>query len=398
MRRLVAALGLLLGIAASAAPQVNDYEARYGPTIDVSVDSLIDMPEQYDGRAVRTRGTFELILTGRQQNYGYRGTFGKYLYVLPRQEIAGTFEEQARRWSGREVEVSGSVERGQNPDTGQSMVYLYIWGYMGPPDEKAKRPVSSETTLEDLVTKPEKFDGKTVSVRGQFRGENLFGDLPSASRERSSDWVLKDDVFSVWVTGKKPKGQGWSLDASLKRDTGKWLQVVGRVRARNRAVTIEAFEVTLTKPAAERVAAAPTPEPTPTPTPRPRRSPIVAFSLPIDGEREVAQDTVFQLQFSRDMDEPSLRGNVLLRYAGRPQPGDNSLDAVRFSYDGGLRTLRIDPGDLLRPGRVVEVVLLPGIKDIDGAPLEARPGVRVGAAADVLRFQVVAPGGLAGGR
>jgi hypothetical protein len=71
---------------------------------------------------------------------------------------------------------------------------------------------------------------------------------------------------------------------------------------------------------------------------------------------------------------------------------------VRFSYDGGLRTLRIDPGDLLRPGRVVEVVLLPGIKDIDGAPLEARPGVRVGAAADVLRFQVVAPGGLAGGR
>ena len=398
MRRLVAALGLLLGIAASAAPQVNDYEARYGPTIDVSVDSLIDMPEQYDGRAVRTRGTFELILTGRQQNYGYRGTFGNYLYVLPRQEIAGTFEEQARRWSGREVEVSGSVERGQNPDTGQSMVYLYIWGYMGPPDEKAKRPVSSETTLEDLVTKPEKFDGKTVSVRGQFRGENLFGDLPSASRERSSDWVLKDDVFSVWVTGKKPKGQGWSLDASLKRDTGKWLQVVGRVRARNRAVTLEAFEVTLTKPAAERVAAAPTPEPTPTPTPRPRRAPIVAFSLPIDGEREVAQDTVFQLQFSRDMDEPSLREHVLLRYAGRPQPGDNSLDAVRFSYDGGLRTLRIDPGDLLRPGRVVEVVLLPGIKDIDGAPLEARPGVRVGAAADVLRFQVVAPGGLAGGR
>jgi hypothetical protein len=398
MRRLVPALGLLLGLAAASAAQVNDYEMRYGPTIDVSVDSLIDMPEQYNGRAVRTRGTFELILTGRRQSYGYRGTFGKYLYVLPRQEIAGTFEEQARRWSGREVEVSGSVEVGQNPDTGQSMVYLYIWGYLGPPDEKAKRPVSSTTTLEDLVTKPEKFDGKTVSVRGQFRGENLFGDLPSASRERSSDWVLKDDVFSVWVTGKKPKGSGWSLDASLKRDTGKWLEVVGRVRARSRAVTIEAFEVLLSKPAAERVAAAPAPEPTPTPPPRPKRPPIVAFSLPIDGEREVAQDTVFQLQFSRDMDEPSLREHVLLRYAGRPQPGDNSLDAVRFSYDGGLRTLRVDPGDLLRPGRIVEVVLLPGIKDIDGAPLEARPGVRAGSAADVLRFQVVAPGGVAGGR
>jgi hypothetical protein len=348
---------------------------------------------------VKTRGPFELILTGRQQAYGFRGTFGKYLYVIPRQEIAGSFEQEARKWSGREVEVQGSVERGQNPDTGQTMVAIYIWGYLGPPDEKAKRVTSEELTLEELVTKAEKFEGKTVSVRGQFRGENLFGDLPSASRDRSSDWVIKDDVFAAWVTGKKPKGSGWSLDASLKRDTGKWLLVLGRVRLRNRVVTLEALEVTLTKPAAERVASAePKPEPTPPPPPRPKRPPVVAFSLPIDGERDVPQDTVFQIQFSRDIDEASLRERVLIRYAGRPLPGDNALDAVRFSYDGGLRTLRIDPGDLLRLGRVVELVLLPGIKDIDGAPLEARPGVRAGSATDVLRFQVVAPGGLAGGR
>ena len=118
----------------------------------------------------------------------------------------------------------------------------------------------------------------------------------------------------------------------------------------------------------------------------------MAFSLPLDGEREVPRDTVFQLQFSHDMDEASLKDHVLLRYAGRTQPGDNALDAVRVSYDGGLRTLRIDPGDLLRPGRIVEVLLLPGILDLDGAPLETRPGVKPGAAADVLRFQVLSPG------
>jgi hypothetical protein len=399
MRRVAQALALLLlAVASPALAQVNEYEMRYGPTIDVSIDSLIDMPEQYEGRAVKTRGPFELILTGRQQAYGFRGTFGNYLYVIPRQEVAATFEQEARKWSGREVEVQGSVERGQNPDTGQSMVAIYIWAYLGPPDEKAKRVTSEELTLEELVTKAEKFEGKTVSVRGQFRGENLFGDLPSASRDRSSDWVIKDDVFAAWVTGKKPKGSGWSLDASLKRDTGKWLLVVGRVRLRNRVVTLEALEVTLTKPVAERVAAEPKPEPTPPPPPRPKRPPIVAFSLPIDGERDVPQDTVFQIQFSRDIDEASLRERVLIRYAGRPLPGDNALDAVRFSYDGGLRTLRIDPGDLLRLGRVVELVLLPGIKDIDGMPLEPRPGVRAGSATDVLRFQVVAPGGLAGGR
>ena len=92
------------------------------------------------------------------------------------------------------------------------------------------------------------------------------------------------------------------------------------------------------------------------------------------------------------MNEASFKDHVVLRYAGRPQPGDNPLDAVRMSYDGGLRTLHVDPGDQLRPGRVVEIVLLPGIVDLDGSPLEARKGIRAGAAADVLRFQVASAG------
>jgi len=397
MRRLAPALVLSLGLAAAADAQVNEYEARYGPTIEVSVDSLLDMPEQYSGRAVRTRGKFEMIPSGRGQQYGLRGTFGGYLYIYPRQEIAATFEQEARRWGGREVEVQGSVDRGQDQETRQPIVYIAIWGYLAPPDDKPiKRPDSPDTTLADLVTKPERYDGKTVNVRGQFRGENLFGDLPSSSRDRSSDWVIKDDVFAVWVTGKKPKGSGWSLDASLKRDTGKWLQIMGRVRVRNRVVTLEAIDVVLSKAPTLSVAAEAKAEPTPQPPPRPKRPPVVAFSLPLDGERDVSPDSLFLIQFSRDMDEPSLKDRVLFRYAGRPQPGDNALDAVKISYDGGLRTLRVDPGDLLRPGRIVELVLLPGILDMDGAPLESRPGVRAGSSADVLRFQVVSAG-LAGG-
>lgn len=398
MRRLAPALVLSVGLAAAADAQMNEYEGRYGPTIEVSVDSLLDMPEQYTGRAVRTRGRFEMIPTGRGQQYGLRGTFGGYLYIYPRQELVSTYEQEARRWVGKEVEVTGSVERGQDQETQQPIVYIAIWAYLAPPDDKPiKRPDSPDTTLEELVTKPERYEGKTVNVRGVFRGENLFGDLPSSSRDRSSDWVIKDDVFAVWVTGKKPKGSGWSLDASLKRDTGKWLQIMGRVRVRKGVVTLEALDVILSKPPDLRVAGAPQAEPTPPPPPRPRRPAVVAFSLPLDGERDVPADTVFLVQFSRDMDEASLQDRVLLRYAGRPQPGDNSLDAVRFSYDGGLRTLRIDPGDLLRPGRVVEVVLLPGIVDIDGVALETRPGIRPGASADVLRFQV-AGAGLAGGQ
>ena len=90
---------------------------------------------------------------------------------------------------------------------------------------------------------PGKNDGKTVRVFGQFRGRNLFGDLPSRSQASSDDWVIKDDLFAVWVSGKKSKGSGWALDASLKRDTGKWMEVVGRVETRNGVVYIRASEV-----------------------------------------------------------------------------------------------------------------------------------------------------------
>jgi len=62
--------------------------------------------------------------------------------------------------------------------------------------------------------------------------------------------------------------------------------------------------------------------------------------------RDIPPDTVFQVQFSKDMEESSFKERVVFRYAGRPQPGDNALDAVRVSYDGGLRTLRVDPGDI----------------------------------------------------
>jgi hypothetical protein len=250
-------------------------------------------------------------------------------------------------------------------------------------------------TLEDLVTKTGSFDGKVVTVKGQFRGGNLFGDLPSASRQRSSDWVIKEDLFAAWVTGKKPKGPGWTLDAGLKRDTGKWLQVTGRVLVRKGVVTIQATDVVLSKaPEAEAAVAAAAPPPPP--PPRPRKPPVVVFSLPLDGERDVPRDSVFQVQFSNDMDEKSLKDRVVLRYAGRAQPGDNSLDAKKFAYDLGRKTLQVDPGDLLRPGRVVEILLLPGIVDIDGQPLEPRPGKVVGAAVDVLRFQVAGGGLLTG--
>jgi hypothetical protein len=303
--------------------------------------------------------------------------------------VADEWENAARQWLGREVQVSGLIGTASDSSTGALNVFIRIWGYLGPPDDK---PVAGAqailTTLEDLVTKPGKLDGKAVRVRGQFRGQNLYGDLPSASRRRSADWVIKDDLFAVWVTGKKPKGSGWRLDAELKRDTGKWLEVVGRPNTVRGVVTLEASEVTLSK--APAVAAEAAPPPPPPPPPRPKKPPVVAFSLPVDRDREVPPNTVFKLQFSADMDESTFKDRVVLRYVGPQQPGDRELDAVKIDYDLGLRTLTIDPGDLLRPGRIVEIQLLPGIEDLDHQPLATRPGVDPGTAADVLRYRTAA--------
>jgi len=385
----------LAALAVSLAAQTNEYEWRYGEAVEVSLDSLLQMPESYEGRAVRTRGTLEFVPGRGAGSYLLRGTLGGRLYLFPVPEVAYQFEQQARLWVGREVEVTGGVNRGAGSDTSQpeqTGVYLAMWAFVGPPDEKEGAPASMVTTLEELVTRPGRLDGKIVTVRGQFRGENLFGDLPSKSRRRSSDWVIKEDLFAAWVTGRKPKGPGFNLDAELKRDSGKWLQVAGRVRTVKGVVYLEATDVQLQGPAPAAVKA----EPPPPPPPRPKKPPVVVFSLPLDGERDVPANTVFRVQFSKDMDEETFKDRVVLRYAGRPQPGDRDLDAVRVTYDGGLRTLEVDPGDLLRPGRVVELLLLPGIQDIDGLALEARAGLRAGAAADVLRFQIAAGGFLTG--
>ena len=375
---------LLLAAAAAFAVAQTQYESQYGPTVDVSIDDLLTMPESYLNRNVKTRGVLEMVPTATRETYSLRGTFGGHVVIVPMNDMGTYFEENARRWLGKTVEVSGVVLSG-----GNNTVIINIWGFLGPPDEKKPAPLS-ETTLEDLLTKTGEFNGKAVKVRGQFRGQNLFGDLPSASRRHTSDWVIKEDLFAVWVTGKKPKGPGWELDAGLKRDSGKWILVTGRVHAEKGVVTIEATEVALTKepgPKAPVEAALPPPPP----PPRPKKPPVVVFSLPLDGEREVPPNTVFKVQFNKDMDEPSFKGRVVLRYAGRVQPGDRNLDAVRVSYDLGLRTLEIDPGDVLRAGRVVEILLLPGIVDVDGLPLQARPGARPGAATDVLRFQIGSP-------
>lgn len=380
---LAALVALILCAVAPALAQLprNEYERQFGEPIDVSLDLLADMPETYRNRTVRTSGMLEML---DNRAWGL-GRAGVHILIVPVRDVASRFDAEARTWMGRDIEITGTVTVVQDPIRSSMRPVINFWAFLGPEEEDdPSRPPAPEASLEDLVTRPGQYDGEQVRVVGQFRGANLFGDLPSRSRRRSSDWVIKNEVFAAWVTGKKPRGKGWKLDPELRRDTGKWIAVEGRVRTVNGVVYLSASRLALSK--------APTPtaraqrvEP---PPPPPLKPPVVVFSLPLDGERNVPPDTIFKVQFSNDMDEESFAGRVGLRYAGRPRPGDRKLDAVSMSYDGGRRALIIDPGDLLRAGRTVELILLPGIVDIDGQQLEPRPGHDPGGAAEVLRFQV----------
>ncbi len=230
-----------------------------GETRAVTLDNLLFMPERYDCKSVRTKGTLDVGPSRREPIYTLRGTSGARLVIGTTALVAGAWAERAPHWIGREVEVTGLVSLTRpgtpdeapppltDPDTGGTAIYITIWGFFGPPDDKQAHDATAGPTLDDLTANPGDFEGRTVTVLGQFRGANLFGDLPLAGRHAASDWVIKDGRSAAWVTGKKPKGGAWSLDPMLKSDTSRWLRVTGRVSTLGGVVVIRAASVSLTR-------------------------------------------------------------------------------------------------------------------------------------------------------
>jgi len=197
----------------------------------------------YLGRRVRTRGTFHDL-------YGapyYRLTEGQGRLLL----IWGRVSVDAVTFSGLFVEVVGVF--GATPArllTEHPSWPRYCIKARGPladftPFERTRGP--STSTLEGLIL-GEDLPDEIVTIVGQYRGRNLFGDLPAGSQVRKDDWVIRHGVAAAWVTGKKPEGKGWSLGLHAKGDCKWWVQVRGRPERRNGVLRIHAKQVSLTTP------------------------------------------------------------------------------------------------------------------------------------------------------
>jgi hypothetical protein len=155
----------------------SEYERRYGQPVDVAISDLVQNSSAYENRAVRTRGRLELI-AGLRDGYILRDTFNASAVIRPVEEVRGNFEQDALGMMGREVEITGLVQRISDPGmvrgpTPDASIGILFWAYQGPPEEVKVPKNAPVVTLEALVTNPGRRDGQTVRVVGKFRGRNL---------------------------------------------------------------------------------------------------------------------------------------------------------------------------------------------------------------------------------
>ncbi len=247
-------------------------------------------------------------------------------------------------------------------------------------------------SLETLVQKPGRHDGKLVRVVGQFRGHNLFGDLPSNStRSQQPTGSSRTSCSPSGSPARSPRATASHSTRGMRRDAGRWLEVTGRPETVSGVVYLRASSVSLTAAKAARRPGGCAPPPAPV-TAQARKPPMIVFTLPLDGEREVPP--VGRSSSSSTTTWTSRRSVTGSSFAmwGRDASGDREFVGLKLSYDGGRRALGVDPGDVLRPGREVEIVLLAGHPGHRGAGTRAppRPGDAAGCA-EVVRYRV-APG------
>jgi hypothetical protein len=246
---------------------VGRYAGLYGPPEFRGLDDEGARPWP-ELRAIRTIGRLEEI-PGRRSGKASPGAInggGDYdnpaafyhlcaerhcLALVPVEEMRDVFYGgAASAWLHQDVEVVGAIDQlpaaSQDPAQVRRWAFL-VWSVLEPAPARTVREGASGSSLEALVRYPKGGEGRSVTASGLFRGANLFDDLPAESRRHSSDWVLTDGPFSIWVTGKAPKGKGFSLDPRSRSDCRWRLEVSGRVETAGGYVYLRAKSVMLVR-------------------------------------------------------------------------------------------------------------------------------------------------------
>jgi hypothetical protein len=338
-----------------------------GATVMASLAELMESPGNYDGLAIRTSGKLDVISKDNGQYLLFANEFS--VLIRPETTVALRIKADADELKGQELEVVGSFRRLITPRRdrrGAPEFMITFWSYESTERMQHEREASTVPTLSlEALTTVDPLPTGPVRVIGKFRGSNMFGDLPLISRLSKSDWVIKDDLYALWVTGRASEGDGWRLDPTRERDTIHWLEVVGKPEEHNGIVYLKADRARLSAPPSGTSGVRSGPL-----LPTKAILPDVQFTLPSEGVEEAALDAIFAIQFTKKMDSRTFPTHVVLRYADAPSTAASFTD-IRITYVEARRVMQIDPGVALLPGRTLECVLLPGIKDADGNDLPA---------------------------
>jgi hypothetical protein len=216
-----------------------------------------------------------------------------------------------------------------------------------------------------VAMEPARFENQKVSLVGQFRGRNLFGDLPEAPTQNRHSFVLRSGDAALWVMGVQPKGRDFNFDPGRRLDSGRWVKVAGTVKSAKGLTWLEGTTIELTaEPQQTTEVEISLPPPPPV---------EVLFTAPTEGEADVQLTERIRMQLSRDLDTETLKDRVRLTYSskdssdrGEPQP---PTIAFTTNYVKENRALEIRPAEPLERFRLVTLEILPGVKGTDGGEM-----------------------------
>jgi hypothetical protein len=231
----------------------------------------------------------------------------------------------------------------------------------------------SAPSIRAIVLNPGRYLDQKVSITGQFSGRNLLGELPDAPGKSRYDFVLRSADAAIWVINMRPRmkdanGKDLELAPDARIDTGRWLTVRGTIQQGRglQWLDAEAGSLALAKPVTEtqaveeavRVPAGPPPE--------------VIFSAPTEDETDVSMTTAVRIQFSRDIDQTTLKGRIRVHYLGSQSVGEPATPGADFTsqYLGANRVLELKFTKPLERFRTLKVDLVEGILGTDGQPLK----------------------------
>jgi hypothetical protein len=219
--------------------------------------------------------------------------------------------------------------------------------------------------LRAVAMEPARFENQKVSVVGQFRGRNLFGDLPEAPVQNRHSFVLRSNDAAIWVMGLQPKGKDFDFDPSRRLDSGRWVKVSGTVNAAKGLTWLEGATIELAAEPQQttevEIEVAPPP-------------PVeILFTAPSEGEADVRLTERIRMQLSRDLNPETLTDRIRITYSSkdssdRGEPQAPSIPYT-FNYTKENRALEIRPTEPFERFRLVTLEILPGVKGTDGGDM-----------------------------